>query len=1275
MQTFWKGLFYVVKGFFDEIYGMIFWWRKKKNDEENYTNRQAVIIRAEDLDGLTPQEMLDLVRAIERGEDIKLGRRRVEESLYIGDVYDSLGNYLGSYLHPKSEITHVAIFGSTGMGKSTLLLMMARHLMLTGEGVTIFDPHGELARDVLSLVPSRRVNDVIFIDPAFFESVGKVIRINPLEYDARDPSSRERAAQDFMTPLRKLYADFWGPRLERILYHAMKLLLSFPPGEVQLIDLYDLIMNQKRREELIHAAKEYGLDPATEKFWSFEFQGYKEEAVQAVLTKITQLLSNTYASMVFNTETGFSDIDFHEVLNKRKILIVSTPIGILRELPAQFISSFIITRYFLASMERINVAGEKAESYPDHWVIIDEAHIAESQALIDIMTQARKYKLHIILATQYPSQFSREVKSAILNNASIIITFKNGPEASDDLATVFQLRRNEWEEKKLEIMNLPSYTFIAKFQNNPLPKTLMTNNIKSSLKDQMQEWRTIADNSMNLYAKELHREYYYMPLLSREAIIMLGQYLLLSGLIIPPRYLIDKTNFLRYVELKLQQENIQAKSDDALLELRTHEILIPKENTIIPGKMLKQYLDTIEQTPPIAKPTILKHIFNSYIYIPQKTPNLLTPDIIIDKHGRRKTGAKEENTEKTLYIYITPTPEDREKIEKQKTRFRKEGKNTEVIILDTSEDQPYETKEKTKNIEKELTALTLIFKNALKDPLDEETLIKELAHHISILPTTLTPTLETNETQAILNTLQNSGMIKTIELKIFDKTTNIIIPTEEAIKEYFTFTPSPKTALKTEQAYLIQKTMHLIYTDELKITKTPTYLQPHKHEPYTSAPDITVYILTQQGYQPFYAIEIETQHEQNNTQILINYYKNTARNQKVIFITDTQEKAQKIKEILKTEGIPLPAIITLPPTPHDQTLKTIYQELETPERNIQKIQEQLTNYYMSIIYQTLKNKQNNLIRTTIITTLENLYNTIKNPTETTKQLHNTIIELLNNTQNLQPLTQLKIQYTTTNPEQAYQQILQTIKNTIEQTQEGGKQTPIIEEKPPTQAEKPEKTKEEKTEEKPQTTKEEKEPSKEEASEKKETKETIKTEKPEKTEQPIIQKVEPSKEEKPEEIEEETETTIKTIEPEAGQIITQEEVEETKIPETKKEVIEGQKEEKKQREEEKKESLEETEKKKITEEKEEKKTSEKEGKMEKELEGDVGKFIKNMCIIDENTRIEKGKLYEAYTEWAMRNKKKPLGRNQFYNIILEHFEEKKIKGVNYFKGLTLREDVQ
>jgi len=110
---------------------VILWWRKKKNEVNDA--KPSPVIREEDLDGLTAHEMLDLVRAIEHGEDFR--KKSDRDGLYIGDVRDALGNYLGSYLHPKDKITHMAVFGSTGMGKSTLLAMIARHLMLLGKGV------------------------------------------------------------------------------------------------------------------------------------------------------------------------------------------------------------------------------------------------------------------------------------------------------------------------------------------------------------------------------------------------------------------------------------------------------------------------------------------------------------------------------------------------------------------------------------------------------------------------------------------------------------------------------------------------------------------------------------------------------------------------------------------------------------------------------------------------------------------------------------------------------------------------------------------------------------------------------------------------------------------------------------------------------------------------------------------------------------------------------------------------------------------------------------
>jgi len=333
-----------------------------------------------------------------------------------------------------------------------------------------------------------------------------------------------------------------------------------------------------------------------------------------------------------------------------------------------------------------------------------------------------------------------------------------------------------------------------------------------------------------------------------------------------------------------------------------------------------------------------------------------------------------------------------------------------------------------------LTALTIIFSHALREPLETEIATKLIAQAIAKIttPTTLTPTIEEiSETQAIIDTLKNAGMIQEIQQPILNTTISLLIPTETAIKEYFAYTPSKNSIIKAKQAYLIQKTLHALYTNLLTITKTHFYPLPHPHDPFTTAPDILIYLLTQKGYEPHYAIEIETEDEHDELQILINYYKNQARNLKPIFITDTEKKAEQIRNILKTEGIQLPAILVLPQTPHDEAFQKIYEPLNI-DRSTEEIKATLTQYYMKIIHDALVQKIHKMIKTTIITTIENLYNMIKKPSEKTIQLYKTTIEQITNMPDPRPLLQLSIRTTNDQqPEQFLQQLLTQILQTIQ----------------------------------------------------------------------------------------------------------------------------------------------------------------------------------------------------------------------------------------------------
>ena len=178
---------------------------------------------------------------------------------------------------------HVYIVGKTGTGKSTLLANMAIHDIQQGEGLCIIDPHGDLVETLLDYVPSHRVNDVIYFNPSNPE---RVVKINPFE--GSGAVHRELIASGIVAVFHKLYAEFWGPRLEYILRNSLLSLLHSPAP--RLSDILDLLTNQRFRTNLVVLLN----DPVLKRFWVDEFDAMPDrllaEAIAPIINKMGQFV-------------------------------------------------------------------------------------------------------------------------------------------------------------------------------------------------------------------------------------------------------------------------------------------------------------------------------------------------------------------------------------------------------------------------------------------------------------------------------------------------------------------------------------------------------------------------------------------------------------------------------------------------------------------------------------------------------------------------------------------------------------------------------------------------------------------------------------------------------------------------------------------------------------------------------------------------------------------------------------------------------------------------
>ena len=378
---------------------------------------------------------------------VELKLRCPEEVVYLGSFQEKT---YGIY---KADRLHIAVFGKSGTGKSTLLKFLIKQHIDLGEGFSLLDPHGDLALEIVKLIPKDRVDRLVYIDPTTVKVFGKTVRINFLEY--RDDWDRERVGEAFISALQKLFKDFWGPRLEHILRNCVNTLLEQPPGSTSLLDLYYLLVDEDRRKELVANVE----DPLVAKFWEEEWPRLPKDAIISVVNKISKLVGSRILRPIFSARR--STIDFRKLMDSRAFIIINLSKGRLTEEVSHFLGTLIIGKIFSAAMSRIDVAPRMRIP---HYLYIDEAHNFTVPTLIDILAEARKYKLYLTLATQYPEQYPREILDAIMGNCRTFITFRVGLKSAKLLAKLYE---PIFSEK--DLINLPLYWFAVKTEVHGKP--------------------------------------------------------------------------------------------------------------------------------------------------------------------------------------------------------------------------------------------------------------------------------------------------------------------------------------------------------------------------------------------------------------------------------------------------------------------------------------------------------------------------------------------------------------------------------------------------------------------------------------------------------------------------------------------------------------------------------------------------------------------------------------------------------------------------------------
>ena len=340
---------------------------------------------------------------------------------------------------------HVWAIGKTGTGKSTLIANMAIDDLKKDRGLAIIDPHGDLCDIVLNYIPKRRINDVIYFNPA---DKDYPIVINPLEVTNKEEA--ELVVSGIVSIFNKIFGFSWGPRLEYILRNSLLTLAQVPNSTLKDVPL--LLTNRAYRTRVEDTIQ----DPTMKTFWIDEFdkmpERLQQEAISPILNKVGQFVTSPLIRTVIGQPK--SSISLDDIMNSGKILLANLSQGRLGEDNAALLGAMLITKFQLAAMHRVAFP---EESRRDFYLYVDEFQNFATGSFIKIMSEARKYRLDIMLANQYMAQIPEEVTKAILGNAGTVMTFAVG-------ATDAEILYKEFAEvfTQNDLINLGSYQVAAK---------------------------------------------------------------------------------------------------------------------------------------------------------------------------------------------------------------------------------------------------------------------------------------------------------------------------------------------------------------------------------------------------------------------------------------------------------------------------------------------------------------------------------------------------------------------------------------------------------------------------------------------------------------------------------------------------------------------------------------------------------------------------------------------------------------------------------------------
>jgi len=427
-----------------------------------------------------------------------LTNKKYGDLLYLGVYTDNIRGDIHVPINFQDRFRHMVIFGGTGMGKSTLLVNMIVQDMHAGHGLCFIDPKGDAIEEVLMRVPEHRTDDVILIDPANYD---KVVGLNFLELpkknlsDAQLNAIKEVIVSDLVA-LMKQQTRIWGERFGRIFETLIRAILDFnerasEEDQLTFLDLYVLLTDEEIRNKFAESVR----DPII-RGYLLKINEMKEDVMEPVIRRLNDWIMNKVARQIVAHRK--SSFDFREAIDSGKIILVRIPKGEVGEAIMQLVGLTVISKIWAAAKSRVDTPPEERVPF---FLYVDEfANFAfEGSTFDEILSEARAFKLGLILATQYPSQLSHEVREAVYGNCGTIITFN--PQNPNDAKVLIKRFPGVKDE---DLLSLGLYTVMLRITvRNELsdPFIIRTYPPTTPIRSRSEINRVI-ERSLSLYGRE-----------------------------------------------------------------------------------------------------------------------------------------------------------------------------------------------------------------------------------------------------------------------------------------------------------------------------------------------------------------------------------------------------------------------------------------------------------------------------------------------------------------------------------------------------------------------------------------------------------------------------------------------------------------------------------------------------------------------------------------------------------------------------------------------------